>query len=74
MGAIFLQCGHQGSMNSNSTTIPRKDDNVIVRPEKPFEVTTGSVKSGATPCEATVGHTLSKAIRNKLEIASFVSI
>ena len=34
-------------MNSNSTTFPRSEDNVIDPPVGPFVPTTGNVKSGA---------------------------
>jgi len=34
-------------MNSNSTTFPRSEDNVIDPPVAPFGPTTGNVKSGA---------------------------
>ena len=45
--AIFWQCVHHGSMNSRSTTFPRNELRAAVCPVRPFEVTMGSVKSGA---------------------------
>jgi hypothetical protein len=49
VGAMFWQCGHQGSMNSMRTTLPRNELKVMVLPFGPFPVTTGKVKSGAPP-------------------------
>jgi hypothetical protein len=62
-------------MNSNSTTLPRNDDNVTVCPFKPFDVTTGNTKSGATLCAiTTTEQRLRNTIRRKLEIANLLSI
>jgi len=40
---------HHGSINSRSTTFPRKADKVRVPPVGPLGPTMGSVKSGANP-------------------------
>ena len=47
-------------MNSRNTTLPRKDDRLILWPVRPFGPTTGRVKSGAklvdeAVAEVTVG-------------------
>ena len=39
-------------MNSRMTTLPRKDDRLILWPVSPFVPTTGRVKSGAKLLEA----------------------
>ena len=43
-GAAFWGNGHEGLMNSNTITLPRKLDNVKLLPVSPLALTIGSVK------------------------------
>jgi hypothetical protein len=64
-------------MNSNSTTLPRNDDNATVRPVKPFDATTGNTKSGAArpavSAKASIEQRLRSIIRRKLETPSLLN-